>query len=120
MKKILIILVSVLLFSCSKTVEEGTFEVKTSVKKHHEDSGKEFGMHWGYSPAAQKRCYHIGVHTVPEENIVTFDFLGDTITRDSKELYNRIGDSITITYTEIYKIKKEEKTFRKNKILNIK
>jgi hypothetical protein len=112
-KKILCItvpLIFLLFTSCVKIVEKGPFTYESRViNKHHEDAKTEYGYHYGYSVMKGKTCYHYGNYDVPEENEITYIFLGDTLTKNSKELFNK--NRLLITYMKVYHVEKEDTLF---------
>ncbi|MFA5366626.1 MAG: hypothetical protein WC333_01980 [Dehalococcoidia bacterium] len=119
-KKVLCIVIPMLfliLNSCVQVVEKGPFTCESKViNRHHEDAKTEYGYHYGYSIMKGKTCYHYGDYDVPEENEITYIFLGDTLTTNNKELYNK--DHLFITYMKIYHVEKEDTSFSHIRVID--
>lgn len=121
MKKIITILfLLVSLTSCYKIVESDPIIVKSTIQnRQHEDEKSEWTYHYGFSMLEGKYCMHYGPETTPEKNIVTFNFLNETLLRDDLSLYNKNSNELTITYVEVYRVEKDKKTFLHNNIIKI-
>ena len=83
------------------------------VYKHHEDSKSDYTYHYGYNFFNGKYQYHWGSEDIAEKNTIKFVVLNDTLTRDSKELFDR--DSLIVTYVKVY----YDGKFKKNKIKSV-
>ncbi len=114
-----ILLLSLLLFfSCTKLVDKGTYTYNSKVvSRHHEDEKTVLEYHFGYSISKGKTCYHFGPNEHPEENVIYYEFLGDTLERNDKELFNK--DSLIVTYTKVFLVEKDDMKFDHNKIISI-
>lgn len=120
MKKIIILFLLVSLTSCYKIVESDPIVVKSTIlNKQHEDEKTEYSYHYGFSMIKGNFCWHYGPETTPEKNIVTFNFLNETLSKDDISLYNKNSNELTITYVEVYRVKKDVKTFLHNNIIKI-
>jgi hypothetical protein len=62
-------------------------------------------------------CYHLGPENFPEKNIVSYIFLEETITKDSKDLFN--CDSIKIYYSKVFRVTEKDTLFLGNRINSI-
>lgn len=88
-----------------KTETEGPFVYKSKIiSKNHVDSKTEFTYHYGYSFYKGKFCYRYGPETIPEENWVSYLFLGELKQENNNSLMEY--DSIYIYYHDIYQITK--------------
>jgi hypothetical protein len=119
-----LLLITLILFiiSCYKITESEPITTSSKIiYRHHEDKKTEYGYYYGYSMMKGKYCYHYGLHEISEENTVKFVFLGDTLYRDSKFLFNKSSDSLEIIYTKVFYVKKnEELKFSHNNIIDMK
>lgn len=88
----------------------------------YSDDGQMLYMeHYYESDDKMKSINHNydGPETTPEKNIVTFNFLNETLSKDDISLYNKNSNELTITYVEVYRVKKDVKTFLHNNIIKI-
>jgi hypothetical protein len=120
MRKILSFLALTLLVSCMETYEKGPFECKSPVVgKEHQDAKTEITYHYGYSVMRGKWCMHTGPEDIPEKNLVYYEFLGDTLSKNSENLYDSAGTYLNIQYVKVYTIEKDDTIFSHNRIVNI-
>jgi hypothetical protein len=104
--------------SCVESYKEGPFQYNSKViEKYHEDEHEEYGMHYGYYMGEHKM--HNGWYTEDEENVVKFEFFGEVLSRDSKNLYQNVGDTLYLYYERVYRVKKGDTTFIKNRIIEV-
>jgi hypothetical protein len=98
-------------------VEKGMYKYSSRViSKHHKAEATVLEYHYDYSISRGKYCYHMGLNTHPEENTICYEFLGDTLETDNKELFNK--DDLTVTYTKVFLVKKDT-VFDHYKIISI-
>lgn len=109
----------IFLFSaCVDQVEKGPFEYKSQIiRKFHKDAETVVEYHYGYSVMRGKFCYHLGPNDHPEENVVIYEFLGDTIQDNNKSLYDSLSYNILIRYMKVFSVEKNDTIFLRNKII---
>jgi len=119
--KIIYLLIGILLMSsCSKSFIEGPFTYTGEVvSKYHEDAKSEMTYHYGYSVMRGKICWHWGRENIPEKNMISYEFLGDTLETNNSDLYKAVSDSVKILYNRSYLIHKKDTVFNRNIIIEV-